>query len=113
MLLVTDAMSSVGSPQTSFTLGDELVDCSEGVCKTASGVLAGSALDMGMALRNAVRLLNLPVDEAARMAATYPAEFLDLAGERGRIAIGLRADLVELDDDLKVRRVWFAGKPQS
>ena len=113
MLLVTDAMSSVGSPQTSFTLGDELVDCAEGVCKTASGVLAGSALDMGMALRNAVRLLNLPVDEAARMAATYPAEFLDLAGERGRIAIGLRADLVELDDDLNVRRVWFAGKPQS
>jgi N-acetylglucosamine-6-phosphate deacetylase len=113
MLLVTDAMSSVGSPQTSFTLGDELVDCAEGVCKTASGVLAGSALDMGMALRNAVRLLNLPVDEAARMAATYPADFLDLAGERGRIAIGLRADLVELDDDLKVRRVWFAGKPQS
>ncbi len=113
MLLVTDAMSSVGSPQTSFTLGDELVDCAEGVCKTASGVLAGSALDMGMALRNAVRLLNLPVDEAARMAATYPAEFLDLASERGRIAIGLRADLVELDDDLNVRRVWFAGKPQS
>ena len=73
-------------PQTSFTLGDELVDCAEGVCKTASGVLAGSALDMGMALRNAVRLLNLPVDEAARMAATYPAEFLDLAAERGRIA---------------------------
>jgi N-acetylglucosamine-6-phosphate deacetylase len=113
MLLVTDAMSSVGSPQTSFTLGDELVDCAEGVCKTASGVLAGSALDMGMALRNAVRLLNLPVDEAARMAATYPAEFLDLASERGRIAIGLRSDLVELDDDLNVRRVWFAGKPQS
>ena len=70
MLLVTDAMSSVGSPQTSFTLGDALVDCAEGVCKTASGVLAGSALDMSMALRNAVRLLNLPVDEAARMAAT-------------------------------------------
>jgi N-acetylglucosamine-6-phosphate deacetylase len=113
MLLVTDAMSSVGSNQTSFILGDELVDCTEGVCKTAAGVLAGSALDMGTALRNAVRLLNLPVEEAARMAATYPAEFLNLSAERGRIAVGARADLVELDNDLNVRRVWVGGMPQS
>ncbi len=113
MLLVTDAMSCVGSSQTSFTLGGEVIDCSAGVCKTASGVLAGSALDMGTALRNTVRLLNLPVDEAARMAATYPAEFLGVSAERGRIASGLRADLVELDEELNVRRVWVAGQPQA
>jgi N-acetylglucosamine-6-phosphate deacetylase len=113
MLLVTDAMSSVGSNQTSFALGNEVIDCASGVCKTASGVLAGSALDMGTALRNAVRMLNLSVEEAARMASTYPAQFLEVADERGRIAVGLRADLVELDDDLNVQRVWVGGQPHS
>ena len=29
--------------------------------------------------------------------------------DRGRIAVGQRADLVELDDDLQVRRVMRAG----
>ncbi|HZF25140.1 MAG TPA: N-acetylglucosamine-6-phosphate deacetylase [Steroidobacteraceae bacterium] len=112
LMLVTDAMSSVGSAQTSFMLGDELVDCAGGVCKTAAGVLAGSALDMGSAVRNTVRLLGLPLEEAARMAATYPAEFLGLSGERGAIAAGLRADFVAIDDTLQVQQVWEGGKPQ-
>ena len=35
------------------------------------------------------------------MAAAYPADFLGLAESRGRLAPGLRADLVWLDDDLQ------------
>jgi N-acetylglucosamine-6-phosphate deacetylase len=58
-------------------------------------------------------MLNLSVEEAARMASTYPAQFLEVADERGRIAVGLRADLVELDDDLNVQRVWVGGQPHS
>ena len=30
--------------------------------------------------------------------------------DRGRIAVGQRADLVELDDDLRVRRVMRRGE---
>jgi N-acetylglucosamine-6-phosphate deacetylase len=67
---------------------------------------------MATAVRNAVRLLDLPLDEAARMASTYPAEFLRIDAERGSIAAGLRADLVELDDQLCVQQVWEGGKPQ-
>ena len=111
-ILVTDAMSVVGSKQTSFMFGGEPVTCADGVCKTAAGVLAGSALDMATAVRNTVRLLNVPLDEAARMASTYPAEFLGLAAERGSIAAGLRADLVEMDDQLRVQQVWEGGKAQ-
>jgi N-acetylglucosamine-6-phosphate deacetylase len=111
-ILVTDAMSVVGSKETSFMFGGEPVTCADGVCKTAAGVLAGSALDMATAVRNTVRLLNVPLDEAARMASTYPAEFLGLAAERGSIAAGLRADLVEMDDQLRVQQVWEGGKPQ-
>jgi N-acetylglucosamine-6-phosphate deacetylase len=44
------------------------------------------------------------------MASTYPAEFLGLDNERGRIAPGCRADLVLLDDDLRVQGCWVADE---
>jgi len=71
--------------------------------------LAGSNLDMASAVRNTVNLLAQPVEEALRMASLYPAKFIGLAHERGRIAAGYRADLVLLDDDLKVQRTWIGG----
>ncbi|HSD73351.1 MAG TPA: N-acetylglucosamine-6-phosphate deacetylase, partial [Steroidobacteraceae bacterium] len=107
--LVTDAMPTVGSSETTFYLAGQRVRCATGVCVTDGGVLAGSALDMASAVRNTVRLLGVPLEEAARMASTYPAALLGLESERGRIAAGLRADFVVLDDDLKVHQVWCGG----
>ena len=78
--------------------------------RNAAGALAGSALDMASAVRNTVRMLGLPLDEACRMASQYPAEFLGLGGERGRIAPGYRADLVLLDAEVNVRRSWIGGR---
>jgi N-acetylglucosamine-6-phosphate deacetylase len=66
---------------------------------------------MACAVRNAVRSLGVPLDEAARMASTYPAEFLGVSYERGRIVRGVRADFVQLRDDLTVRRTWIDGAP--
>ncbi|MEO7325667.1 MAG: N-acetylglucosamine-6-phosphate deacetylase [Dokdonella sp.] len=106
ILLVTDAMPPVGADSDTFVLAGATITCHNGRCETADGVLAGSALDMARALRNTVETLDVPLDEAARMAATYPAQFLRLAHERGRIASGLRADLIELDRDFNVVRSW-------
>jgi N-acetylglucosamine-6-phosphate deacetylase len=60
-------------------------------------------------VRNAVSLLGLEIAEAARMASEYPAAFLGLDHELGRIAPGYRANLALLDDDLRVRRTWIEG----
>jgi N-acetylglucosamine-6-phosphate deacetylase len=72
-------------------------------------VLAGSALDMAGAVRNATASLGIAFDEAARMASAYPADFLGIANATGRIAPGLRADFVVLDDALRVRDVFVGG----
>jgi N-acetylglucosamine-6-phosphate deacetylase len=64
---------------------------------------------MAGAVRNAVQLLGLPLDEAVRMASTYPAEFLGLGESHGRIAPGYRADLVALDDEYRVQQSWIGG----
>ncbi|MFT3763643.1 MAG: N-acetylglucosamine-6-phosphate deacetylase [Pseudoxanthomonas sp.] len=111
LFLVTDAMPMVGADSPSFDLYGETITEVDGVVRNAAGSLAGSALDMASAVRNSVRLLGLPLAEAARMAATYPAEFLGIAGVRGRIAPDLQADLVALDrDELQVVDTWIAGE---
>ncbi|BFI97502.1 MAG: N-acetylglucosamine-6-phosphate deacetylase [Rhodanobacter sp.] len=109
-LLVTDAMPPVGADSPEYVLNGETIVVKDGICQTADGVLAGSALDMAAAVRNSVAMLGLPLDEAVRMASTYPADFLGLGASHGRIAVGYRADLVAMDADCKVQRSWIDGR---
>lgn len=109
LLLVTDAMPPVGGVNDTYLLAGEIVSCRDGRCENAEGVLAGSALDMAGAVRNAAAMLGIELDEAVRMASAYPADFLGLADSHGRIAAGMRADLVELDANFGVRRSWIGG----
>ncbi|MGH8084832.1 MAG: N-acetylglucosamine-6-phosphate deacetylase [Lysobacter sp.] len=111
VFLVTDAMPPVGANNPDYVLYGETITARDGVVRNAAGALAGSALDMATAVRNAVGMLGLPLEEAARMASLYPAQFLRIDDRRGRIAPGYHADLVLLDDDLDVATTWIAGKP--
>ncbi len=110
MVLVTDAMATVGSDDNTFTLYGETIHEQDGRCAKVDGTLAGSALDMAGAVRNCVHDLGIPLDEALRMASQYPAEFLGIAGEYGQIKPGYRADLVLLDKHLQVRKTWVLGE---
>jgi len=108
-MLVTDAMPSVGAAQDSFMLQGRRIHVKDGICVDDSGTLAGSAIDMATSVRNCVEMLGLPLERAARMASTYPAQFLGVDGEMGRIAPGCRANLVTLDANLRVRSTWIDG----
>lgn len=112
-MLVTDAMPCVGGDRDSFVLQGKTIFVRDGACYDSEGRLAGSDLDMASAVRNAVRELGLSLAEASMMASSAPAAFLGLAHETGRIAAGLRADLVLLDDDLHVRDTWIGGEMVS
>ena len=110
LMLVTDAMPTVGSPIKEFTVSETHVTASEGMLRSGDGTLAGSDLDMASAVRNCVQLMQTDLGSASRMASATPAEFLGLGNAHGQIAAGFRADLVHLDDGLNVRNVWIAGK---
>jgi len=112
-MLVTDAMPCVGAAETSFRLQGRLVTVKDGVCVDEHGTLAGSNLDMASAVRNCVAMLGLSVAEAVRLASRNPAEFLGLGAELGRIAPGYRADLVLMDDSLRVTDTWINGQSAS
>jgi N-acetylglucosamine-6-phosphate deacetylase len=109
-MLVTDAMSNVGTSQKSFLLQGKKIIVSDGRCVDENGTLSGSALDMASAARNAVEMLNLDLAQAVHMASTYPAEFLGMGHELGKIAPGYRANLVLADDNLTVLDTWIDGR---
>ncbi|MFL9584252.1 N-acetylglucosamine-6-phosphate deacetylase [Stenotrophomonas sp. AB1(2024)] len=113
VMLVTDAMPPVGADNPSYELYGEVITAVDGVVRNAAGSLAGSALDMATAVRNTVQLLGLSLEEAARMASRYPAQFLNVDDRLGEIAQGYQADLVLLDDALQVRATWIAGQRED
>jgi len=108
-MLVTDAMPPVGGEADHFTLMGQLIRVVDGICRGPDGTLAGSALSMAAAFRNAIALLDCSIIEASQMASGNPARFLRLHHETGAIRPGLRADLVHLDDALRVQSSWIAG----
>jgi N-acetylglucosamine-6-phosphate deacetylase len=112
-MLVTDAMPGVGTNQTSFNLQGRKITVSGAVCVDEDGRLAGSNIDMASCVRNAVKLLQLPLPEAVRMATLHPAEFLGIAHDTGRLRAGYRANLVLADDDLNVLETWIDGQPSQ
>jgi len=109
-MLVTDAMPSVGTHNDSFELQGRRITVSGSTCLDEDGRLAGSNIDMATCVRNATSMLGLSLPEAVRMASQGPAEFLGLAHDTGRIAPGLRADLVLADEGLNVLETWIAGR---
>ncbi len=110
VFLVTDAMSITGTDWESFELTGQTVYRKDGALRLANGTLAGADLTMIDAVTYVHRTIGLPLEEALRMASLYPAEALGVDGERGRIAPGLRADLVHLGDDLSVRGTLIGGE---
>jgi N-acetylglucosamine-6-phosphate deacetylase len=110
MMLVTDAMPTVGTDLTEFEIdGARIVRKDGGLTRADDGTIAGSDLDMGTAVRNTVNALGLPLEAALHMASGAPAAFLGLGSKLGRVAKGYRASLVLLDDDLGVTETWIDG----
>ncbi len=113
LMLVTDAMPNVGAMAEGFALGDTWITVVGGALRGPDGTLAGSALDMATALRNAVNMMQIDIASASIMASSTPAAFLGLSNNYGVLAEGKRADIVHLDARMMPQATWIAGQYYS
>jgi N-acetylglucosamine-6-phosphate deacetylase len=113
LLLVSDAMATVGGDGDRFELYGETLTARDGRLVNGDGVLAGSAISLMDAVRFVAETVGLPLAECLRMASRYPASVIGHGAALGRIAPGYRADLVHFDDGFRVRRTWCAGGMQE
>jgi N-acetylglucosamine-6-phosphate deacetylase len=108
LLLVSDALALAGVGDGRLSIAGLEVEVRDGRCTVAgTNTLAGSVIALDTAVRNLVANgASLPAAVAA--ASRNPLAMLGVT-DRGRIEPALRADLIELDDELQVRRVMRAG----
>lgn len=109
LMAITDAMPTVGVDENVFTLSGRTATRRDGRLTLDDGTLAGSDLSMIGAVRYLTQTIGVDLDEALRMAAVYPAEFLGLSASHGRLVAGARADIVHLGDPIDVRALWIGG----
>lgn len=110
LFFVTDAMAPVGGDLDEFTHAGVRVRRCEGRLVTDDGRLGGSLLTLHQAVRNAVEHVGIPVDEALRMVSVYPARYLGVDDRIGVIKPGAVANVVVLDEALRLSGVMFEGQ---
>ncbi|PST26900.1 N-acetylglucosamine-6-phosphate deacetylase [Mesorhizobium plurifarium] len=110
IFLVTDAMSPIGTDQTSFLLNGREILRQGGRLTLADGTLAGADIDMLSSVRFVHRRLGLPIEEALRMASAYPADAMGIASHKGRLLPGTDADFVLLTPELDIKSTWIGGE---
>lgn len=108
LLLVSDAMSLAGVGDGRARIGTLDVEVHGGrVTLVGTSTLAGSVLSLDVAVHNLVAN-GTPLPRAVAAASRNPLALLGVT-DRGRIAEGQRADLVELSPALVVQRVMRGG----
>jgi N-acetylglucosamine-6-phosphate deacetylase len=110
LILVSDAMATVGAEEKSFVLYGEVIAEENGRLVNSEGVLAGSAVCLMDAVRVATTEAGIPLEECLKMASLYPARILGMDEKLGHLAPGFRADLIHFDGNLKVQNTWLAGQ---
>ena len=113
LVLVSDAMATVGGSRGSFRLYGEEIREAGGRLENADGKLAGSAIGMMDAVAFCIDGAGLPLGECLRMASLYPAALAGRGDQLGRIAPGYRADLVHFDASFAVHNTWLAGQREQ
>ncbi|MES1172646.1 MAG: N-acetylglucosamine-6-phosphate deacetylase [Bacteroidota bacterium] len=108
LALVTDAVQGAGGPPGPSALAGREITVDERAARLPDGTLAGSVLTMERAVRNAVDFADLSPQAAVHLATAVPARALGLGG-KGRLTVGADADIVLLDQSLRVVHTFVGG----
>jgi N-acetylglucosamine-6-phosphate deacetylase len=108
--LVSDSMEALGMPPGQYEIGNLSVSVDGKTARLLDGTLAGSILSLDRALRNLIAFAGCSLKEALSTVTSTPAQLLALAGQKGRLAPGLAADMVLLSPDLSVLMTIIAGR---
>ncbi len=108
--LISDAMPPAAGGPDEFQLGDRRACRRNGRLELDDGTLAGADITLLDAVRY-VRGLGVPLETALQMATTTPLNLLGLDGKPAQLAVGSPANMIHLDRDLGLTRVWTASSP--
>jgi N-acetylglucosamine-6-phosphate deacetylase len=116
LCLVTDANRALGMPPGRYRFGPqadgEWFESNGRVGFQPGRGLASAVLGMDHMVRT-MHAAGVPLVDCVRMASLTPAELTGIADDTGSLSVGKRADLLLLDDGLRLRQVFIDGELQS
>jgi len=113
--LITDAMRGAGMPPGESILGGlkngTKVIVEDGVAKMPDrNSFAGSVATFDKLVRNMIKMANVPLIEAVRMASETPARIMNINNRKGSLEVGKDADIVIFDENIQIDKTIINGK---
>ncbi len=108
-VVVSDAMRAAGCGDGEFELGGQPVFVTNGKATLANGNFAGSTTNMHREFLNLLSF-NIPFKQALKSCTINPARVIGVDGITGSLEAGKLADILVVDDYLRIKRVIVKGK---
>lgn len=110
VVLISDSMSATGCADGEYAIAGQPVVVKNGKATLYDGTLAGSTLNLFDGMCNLMRLADVPPADAIACATINPARMLGVDRYLGSIAVGKRADILAVDDNFTLQKVFTDGK---
>ena len=110
-MMVSDNVPMAGAPIGRYHLSgmfDVNID-EKGYCLSDTGRLCGSTLPVIRGIHNLAENLHLPLTEIVKMSSRNPAQVYG-APQPGRLAAGMDADFIIIDEDYQVLKTFSEGR---
>jgi N-acetylglucosamine-6-phosphate deacetylase len=110
LVLITDSMEATDCADGEYSIAGMPVTVKDGKAVTHDGAIAGSTLHLLDGVKNLAAFAGIPFEHALYAATAAPAKAMGLDGMIGELSVGKRADMLLLDADYNVCRVFCGGK---
>lgn len=110
LVLITDSMEATDCADGEYSIAGMPVTVENGRAMTHDGAIAGSTLHLLDGVKNLSAFAKIPFEHALYCATEAPAKAVRLDAEIGSLAPGKRADMLLLNTDFAIERIWCGGK---
>lgn len=104
--LISDSMRAAGLQDGEYTLGGQDVFVKGALAVLKDGTIAGSVTNLMKCLKKCICEFGIKAEDAISCATENPARSIGIFGECGSISVGKRADIVIVDDNFDIYRVF-------
>lgn len=111
IILISDSMRATGLSDGQYDLGGQEVQVRGNLATLKDGTIAGSVTNLMDCMRTAVQTMRIPLASAVKCAAVNPAKAAGIYSEYGSLTPGKYANVVILDQNLKLKTVLHRSVP--
>lgn len=109
IVLITDAIAGSGMEDGEYDLVGYTVHVKDGEARLEDGTIAGCTTPLNRCVHNVINHVGAPILDAVKMATLNPSQLIGVSDRLGRLAVGMDASLVVLNEEMDVSLVMVKG----